>query len=202
MAASLQQQHRPQAILPQTGVQRSTADEACWRPQEAAQHVQQHQLQELNSNSLQKDESGEDVGVGMGGIERGFRPNGGAGVAAAMVSDTAAVNARASPQPQVLHPPCPLTSCTYLAFPCSHNPAGPWSPVTTPGRQQLETGACRSLAWFLAGSAPSKHTSCIYGVQQKSDAYRLHGLIKNIPLRLPAPTAPQQAVAMQNAAVQ
>ncbi|KAL3137077.1 hypothetical protein ABBQ32_006662 [Trebouxia sp. C0010 RCD-2024] len=93
-AASLQQQQqhqlRSQASTRQPRVQRATADEAYWRPQQA-QHVQQHQPQEASSNSLQEDKAGEDVGVG-----RGFGPIGGAGVAAAMASGTA--GASSSPQ--------------------------------------------------------------------------------------------------------
>ena len=105
MAAPLQwQQQQPsQTSFNQPRVQHATADEARWGPQQA-QHVQQHQPHQPNSNSLLEDNSGEDVGIG-----RGFRPTGGAGVAAAMASDTAGT----SPPPQVVQNPCPPSPRDY-----------------------------------------------------------------------------------------
>ena len=105
-----QQQHqqpRPRASSMQPTAQHAIEHKECWRPQQT-QHVQQdHQPQEPSSNSLQRDESREDVG--MAGAGRGFSRIGGAGVAAAMASDTPAAHARASFPPQVkpCHPSFP-----------------------------------------------------------------------------------------------
>ena len=104
-----QQQPRPQASSKQPAAQHAIEDEEPWRPQQA-QHVQQDQPQEPSSNSLQRDDSREDVGMVGARAGRGFNPIGGAGVAAAMALDTSAAHARASFPPQVK--PChPSSSC-------------------------------------------------------------------------------------------
>ena len=94
-----QQQQPPQASSSQPSVQRSTADEERWRPQQA-QHVQQ--TQDSSSSSLQKEKSGEGVGTAV--VGRGARLVGEAAVTAAMASDTSAAHDRASTPPQVVHP--------------------------------------------------------------------------------------------------
>ena len=102
-----QQQQRPQASSKQPTVQHAIEDGACWRPQQAQHVLQDHQPQQASSNSPRKDESGEDVH--MAGVNRGFSPTGGAGVATAMALGTSAAHARASfpPQAKPCQPPSP-----------------------------------------------------------------------------------------------
>ena len=113
-----QQQQRPQAnSKKQPSIQHAIEDEACWRPQQAQHVLQDHQAQQPSSNSLRRDDSGEDVG--MAGIGRGSSPVSGAGVAAGMASDTSAAHARASfpPQAKLCHPHSPCHICSPLPSP-------------------------------------------------------------------------------------
>ena len=121
------QQQRSQATSKQPTRQHAIENEERWRPQQT-QHVQQdHQPQEPSSKSLQRNESGEDVG--MAGVGRGSSPVDGAGVAAAIASNASAVHARPSFPPQVKLCPSsspghmsslsPLPSPFHLLFPSS-----------------------------------------------------------------------------------